>query len=149
MRCELNIPIVKYGPDSSLYKGLRVRQVSAVDTESQAPFVIRLKVRKICQENLSEREVECCCINNFLLRITSSWKSTIIFPCWISVDLHLRLEIFVSEGGFLRDLQYYFIKLLNGCCYLSDSFSSFCHRHLSRPWVGLDISENTGNNKCT
>ena len=54
--------------------------------------------------------------------------------------------LYLKKASFLYSLQYYFIKLLNGSCYLSDIFSSFCHQHPSTPWVSVDILEDVGGN---
>lgn len=82
---------------------------------------------------------------NFLLKEYMFSPVSLCRPSFISLRF-----LYLKEASFLHDHQYYFTKLLNGSCYLSDIFSSFCHQHPSRPWVCVDILEDMGDNngKC-
>ena len=82
---------------------------------------------------------------NFLLKEYTFSPVSLCRPSFTSLRF-----LYLKEASFLHDHQYYFTKLHNGSCYLSDIFSSFCHQHPSRPWVCVDILEDMGDNngKC-
>ena len=84
--------------------------------------------------------------DNFLLKEYTFPPVSLCRPSFTSLRL-----FYLKKTFFLHNFQYYFIKLLNGSCYLNDIFSSFCHQHPSRPWVWVDILEDMGDNNgaCT